>query len=129
MKYGEFIKHVQSVGQLNSREEAERATRATLEVIRERIVGDEAKDLASQLPHELGEYLRGREGENGQHFELQEFIKRVSEKEAVEPTAAIIHIRSVFAVLTNAVTPGEFKDFQANFTKDYAELFPTSATS
>ncbi|KAB8315144.1 DUF2267 domain-containing protein [Tolypothrix campylonemoides VB511288] len=129
MKYGEFIKHVQNVGQLNSREEAEHATRATLEVIRERIVGDEAKDLASQLPQELGEYLRGREGENGQHFELQEFIKRVSEKEGVEPTAAIAYIRSVFAVLRNAVTPGEFEDFQANFTKDYAELFPTSPTS
>jgi uncharacterized protein (DUF2267 family) len=129
VKYGEFIKHVQSVGQLNSREEAERATRATLEIIRERIVGDEAKDLASQLPQELGEYLRGREGENGQHFDLEEFIKRVSEKEGVDPTAAVIHIRSVFAVLKNAVTPGEFEDFHANFTKDYAELFPTSPTS
>ncbi len=30
MKYDEFIKHVQSVAQLNSREEAEQATRATL---------------------------------------------------------------------------------------------------
>ena len=129
MKYGEFIKHVQSVAQLNSREEAERATRATLEIIRERIVGDEAKDLASQLPQELGEYLRGREGENGQHFDLQEFIARVSEKEGVDPTAAAIHVRSVFTVLRNAVTPGEFKDFQANFTSDYAELFPTSSTS
>ncbi|BAY47443.1 hypothetical protein SAMD00079811_50610 [Scytonema sp. HK-05] len=129
MKYGEFIKHVESVGQLNSREEAERATRATLEVIRERIVGDEAKDLASQLPKELGEYLRGREGQNGQHFDMQEFISRVAEKEGIEPTNAVIHIRSVFAVLRNAVTPGEFEDFQANFTNDYAELFPTSPTS
>ena len=62
MKYDEFIKHVQTVAQLDSREEAERATRATLEIIRERVVGDEAKDLASQLPKELGEYLHGREG-------------------------------------------------------------------
>ncbi|WP_017317298.1 DUF2267 domain-containing protein [Mastigocladopsis repens] len=129
MKYGEFIKHVQSLSQLNSREEAERATSATLETIKERIVGDEAKDLAAQLPQELGEYLRGREGENGQHFDLQEFIKRVSEKEGVDPTAAVMHVRSVFAVLRNAVTPGEFEDFQANFSDDYAELFPTSPTS
>lgn len=129
MKYDEFIKHVQSVAQLNSREEAERATRATLETVKERIVGNEAKDLASQLPQELAKCLRGREGEDGQHFSMQEFIVRVSEKEAVEPTAAIIHIRSVFAVLRNAVTPGEFEDFQANFSNDYAELFPTSPTS
>ncbi len=126
MKYDEFITHVQSVAQLNSREEAANATRATLEIIRERIVGDEAKDLASQLPQELGQYLHGREGENGQTFSMQEFIKKVSEKEGVEPTIAIMHIRSVFTVLQDAVTPGEFADFQANFSHDYAELFPAS---
>ncbi|MBD2772658.1 DUF2267 domain-containing protein [Iningainema tapete] len=129
MKYDQFIKHVQSFAQLDSREEAERATRATLEVIRDRIVGDEAKDLASQLPKELGEYLHGREGENGQFFSLQEFVQRVSEKEGVEPTDAVIHIRAVFAVLQDAVSPGEFTDLQANFSDDYAELFaPGSRT-
>jgi len=76
VKYDEFITHVQSVALLNTREEAERATRATLETIKERIVGDEAKDLVSQLPENLAECLRGREGENGQPFSLQEFIPR-----------------------------------------------------
>ncbi len=128
MKYDEFIKHVQSVAQLNSREEAERATRATLEIIRERIVGNEAKDLAAQLPKQLGEYLHGREGEDGQHFNLEEFIARVSEKENVEPTAAAIHVRAVFTVLQSAVTPGEFADVRANFSPDYAELFTASPT-
>ncbi|HAX75672.1 MAG TPA: DUF2267 domain-containing protein, partial [Cyanobacteria bacterium UBA11372] len=85
MKRDEFLKHVQSVAQLDSREEAERATRATFEVLAERIVGDEAKDLASQLPQDLGQYLRGREGENGQAFSLKEFYQRVADKEGVEP--------------------------------------------
>lgn len=129
MKYDEFIKHVKSVAQLNSREEAEQATRATLEIIKDRIVGNEAKDLASQLPKELGEFLRGREGENGQHYDMQEFIARASEKEGVDPTAAVMHVRAVFAVLQDAVSPGEFADFQANFSDDYAELFASSPTS
>lgn len=129
MKYDEFIKHVQTVAQLNSREEAERATRATLETIKERIVGDEAKDLAAQLPPELGDFLRGREGEDGQHFSLEEFIGRVSEKEGVEPTTAILHVRAVFAVLQSAVTSGEFADVRANFSEDYSELFATGSTS
>ncbi|MEB3215924.1 MAG: DUF2267 domain-containing protein [Nostocales cyanobacterium 94392] len=124
MKYEEFIKHVQSVAQVDSREQAERATRATLETIKERIVGDEAKDLAAQLPEEIAQYLRGREGENGQHFKLQEFIERVSKKAGVESTDAIMHIRAVFTVLQNAVSPGEFADFKHNFSDDYAELFP-----
>ena len=129
MKYDEFIKHVQSVAQLNSREEAEHATRATLEAIKERIVGDEAKDLAAQLPQELGQYLRGREGEDGQHFPVEEFYQRVSEKEGVEPTTAAMHARAVFAVLQTAVTPGEFADVRANFSEDYAELFGPGSTS
>ena len=129
MKHDEFIKHVQSVAQLNSREEAERAARATLETLKERIVGDEASQLAAQLPQELGDCLRGREGENGQHFSMQEFIGRVSEKEGVEPTAAAIHVRGVFSVLQQAVTPGEFDDIRVNLSDDYAELFATGSTS
>lgn len=123
MKYDEFIKHVQSFAQLNSREEAERATRATLEILKERIVGDEASQLAAQLPKELGQYLRGREGQNGQHFPLEDFIRLVSEKEGVQPTTAAMHVRAVFAVLQQAVTPGEFADVRANFTDDYKDLF------
>ncbi|MFM7368906.1 MAG: DUF2267 domain-containing protein, partial [Sphaerospermopsis kisseleviana] len=61
MEYTEFITHVQSLAQSNSREEAEVATRATLETVRELIPKDEAQELAAQIPPELGKYLRGRE--------------------------------------------------------------------
>ncbi len=123
MKHEEFIKHVQSVAWLNSKDEAERATRATLETIKERIVGDEASQLAAQLPKEFGQYLHGREGENGDTFGLKEFVERVSRKEGTEPTAAATHVKAVFTVLASAVTPGEFADVRANFSEDYSELF------
>lgn len=129
MKYDEFIKHVQSVAQLDSREKAERAISATLETVKERIVGDEAKDLAAQLPEEIAQYLRGREGENGQHFKLEEFIERVSQKENVKSTDAIMHVRAIFTVLQSAVSPGEFASFKHNFSDDYAELFPSLSES
>lgn len=122
MKCDEFIKHVQSIAQFGSRDEAESAIRATLETLRERLVGDEAKDLASQLPFEFGQYLRGREGENGQPFSLQEFYQRVSEKETVDPVTAATHARAVFAVLNVAVEPGEIQDVIANFSPDYKDL-------
>lgn len=123
MKYDQFIKHVQEKAQLNSREDAERAIRATLETIKERIVGDEASQLAAQLPKELGQYLHGREGEGGQYFKLDEFCQRVSEKEGVEPSIATNHARAVFAVLEEAVSPGEFADVRSNFSEDYEKLF------
>lgn len=124
MKHDEFIKHVQSIAQLNTKEEAERATRATLETIKERIVGDEASQLAAQLPKEFGQYLRGREGGKGDTFGLKEFVERVSQKEGIEPTVAATHVKAVFIVLASAVTPGEFADVRANFSDDYNELFP-----
>lgn len=116
LKYAQFIKHVRTVAQRTYREEADCATIATLETIRDRIVGDEAKDLASQLLTELKQYLHGRKGENGKFFSLEELVKRVSEKEK-------IHIPAVVRVLQQAITPGEFVDFKANFSEDYADMF------
>ncbi|MBV9389463.1 MAG: DUF2267 domain-containing protein [Chroococcidiopsidaceae cyanobacterium CP_BM_ER_R8_30] len=125
MKRNEFIQQVQDAAQLSSKEEAEKAIRATLETLKERIVGNEASQLAAQLPPEIGQYLQGREGENGQYFPLIDFYQRVSEKEGVEPPAAAIHARAVFSVIQEAVTPGEFADMRANLSEDYLDLFPT----
>ncbi len=125
MKYDDFIQQVQTVAQLDSRQAAEQATRATLETIAERIVGDEASHLAAQLPSELQPCLQGHAGENGGSFSLQEFYRRVSQKAGTAPTAAAVQARAVFMVLTEAVTPGEFADVKANFSDDYNELFVT----
>ena len=62
MKYGEFIKEVQDRGHMDSREEAEKATRATLEALAERLAGGEPHDLASQLPPELAPSIFGTKG-------------------------------------------------------------------
>jgi uncharacterized protein (DUF2267 family) len=128
MEYNEFITHVQSLAQSNSREEAERATRATLETITQRIPGDEFKEVAAELPQELAQSLQRREGEISEPFNLQEFISRVSQRENIEPTTTVIHVRAVFAVLQNAINPDKFSKFHNYFDHDYEELFTTSAT-
>ncbi|MBN3882450.1 MAG: DUF2267 domain-containing protein [Nostoc sp.] len=128
MEYDEFITHVQSLTQSDSREEAERATRATLETLKERIAGDDAEQIAAKLPQQLGDCLRGREGDSGNIFNLQEFIARASQKENIEPTTAAIHVRAVFTVLQNAISPETFAAFNAYFSHDYQELFTISPT-
>lgn len=125
MKYEQFLKQVQTVAQLTDRAEAERATQATLEVLKQRVVGDEAKDLASQLPKELQEYLRGREGLQGETFSLQEFYQRIADHADLSPETVPIQARAVITVIQAAVTPGEFRDLKANFSEDYADLFAT----
>jgi uncharacterized protein (DUF2267 family) len=129
VEYNEFITHVQSLAQSNSREEAESATRATLETLKERVPGDEIQELARQLPQELGNCLQGQQAETEQSFNLQEFIMRVSQKENIEPTTTAIHVRAVFAVLQNAVNPEKFAKLHTYFSHDYEELFTTAPTS
>lgn len=123
MKYDEMIKKVQTVAQIPSQAEAEKAVQVTLETLSERVIGDEASHLADQLPEKVGQYLRGREGENGKHFSLQEFYSKVSEKEHVEAPTAANHVRAVFATLQEAVTPGEFEDIRNALSQDDEELF------
>lgn len=126
MKYAEIVKHVQSAGQIDSLQAAEQAIQATLETLSERMVGDEASHLAAQLPDEIGQYLRGHEGENGERFSLQEFYERVAQRAGVEPTAVPVRVKAVMSTLNATVTPGEFADVRANLSADYEELFPPS---
>ncbi|MDZ8188230.1 MAG: DUF2267 domain-containing protein [Nostoc sp. ChiSLP02] len=128
MEYDEFITHVQTLAQSDSREEAERATRAKLETLKERIASDEAQQLAANLPEKLGNFLRGGEGNSDRYFSLQEFIARASQKENIEPTITAIHVRAVFAVLQNAIDPEIFGAFHAHLSRDYEQLFAASPT-
>ncbi|OCQ89877.1 hypothetical protein BCD64_18205 [Nostoc sp. MBR 210] len=129
MEYHEFITHVQSLSQSDSLEEAELATRATLETIKERVAESDIQDLAAQLPRKLSDYLQAQTQASTQSFHLQEFIQRVSQKEHIEPTTTAIHVRAVFAVLQNAISPEIFSKFQAHFSHDYEELFTAPPTS
>lgn len=122
MQYDEFMKQVQELAQLESRQTAEQATRATLETIAERILGNEASQLAAQLPAQLGQFLRGHEGENGHHFPLSEFYQRVAQKAELTPDAVATPVQAVFLVLSQAVTPGEWADVKSNFSEDYQAL-------
>ncbi|MBE9076964.1 DUF2267 domain-containing protein [Romeria aff. gracilis LEGE 07310] len=109
---------------LASRQTAEKSIRATFEVLANRMYGDEAKDLAAQIPEELGQYLRGHEGENGTYMSLDEFYSAIADKAGIEVTEARDQVRAIFAVIEEAVTPGQFNHLRTNLSDEYAELFP-----
>ncbi len=109
---------------MESREEAERATRATLETLAERLAGGEPHDLASQLPPELAEHLRYEGKETGNPFSLEEFFERVNEKDGdVDRPKAVYHARVVMEVLGEAVTKGEMKHIRSQLPGEYDPLF------
>ena len=123
MKYDEFLGQVRHRARLGSHAEAERATRATLETLAERLVGGEAHDLASQLPPELAHFLQRPDAGIGAKLTLEEFFELVSEREGVELEEATLHARVVIAVLTEAVSQGEIQDVLVQLPATFAQLF------
>ena len=127
MKHDEFIGQVQHRARLGSRGEAERATRATLETLAERLAGGEAKVLASQLPQEIGEHLRREWSGVGERFSLDEFFRRVSLREGVDLPDAIFHARAVIEVVSEAVSKGEMDDVRAQLPAEFDRLFESGS--
>jgi uncharacterized protein (DUF2267 family) len=127
MQHDQFIGQVQHRAQLGSRGDAERAVRATLETLAQRLVGGEATDLAAQLPRELGEHLRQAGSGGGQRFSLDEFYRRVAEREGIDIGKASYHARAVIEVLGEAVSLGEMRDVRAQLPAEFDPLFAGTA--
>jgi uncharacterized protein (DUF2267 family) len=116
----EFLESVTVRGRL-SPQQAERLTEATLTVLADRISAGEAEDLAAQLPKGVRDWLVSKE-EPAQKFDLEEFIRRVSERTAVDLDTATRAAWAVLSTIRRAVTTGEFEDMLAQLPKEFGEF-------
>jgi uncharacterized protein (DUF2267 family) len=118
-EYEQFIKTIQHKAQI-SWEEAERAAATTLATLAERISAGEARDIAEQLPGDLGRWLGGANGV--EPFHADEFLRRIAEREEVDLDTAERHARAVFVALGRAVSADELEDLVAELPKDFQPL-------
>jgi uncharacterized protein (DUF2267 family) len=118
-EHDQFLVTVQQKAGI-SREKAERAARATLQTLTERLSGGEARDLATQLPPELAPYLAPKG--DAQAFDVEEFLRRVAAREDVDVTTADRHTRAVFAALRRAIDEREIHDMAAELSSDFEPL-------
>ena len=121
MDHDRFISFVSGAAQID-REQAQRATQATLQTLAERIDRGEARDLAEQLPPELAPWIATTTP--AERFDVDEFLRRVGEREGVDLPTAERHVRIVFDALRRAIATGELADVAAELSKDYAALLP-----
>lgn len=133
MKHDEFIGQVQHRAQLASRGEAERATRATLETLGERIPGGLATNLAGQLPEEISEHLYrtlpfGLEDAPGERFDADEFVARLASRATVDEPQAAYYARVVCEVVDEA-TGGSTISKIAESVPDDIRVLITSGSS
>lgn len=107
-------------------ERARRATEAVLETLAERISGGEVDDLERRLPPELrGALERGREGRDGaaRKMSLDDFLRRVGEREGATLPEARAHARAVLQAVREAVGDSEFADLRAELPSNFVRLF------
>jgi uncharacterized protein (DUF2267 family) len=106
-----------------SHDAAERAARSTVLVLGSRLSGGQTRNLAAQLPGDLGKTLPA-EGE-GERFDAEEFCRRVAEAEGVTPQQARQHARATFAAMKAGLTGHEYDHVAAQLPPDYADLLGT----
>ena len=128
MDHDRFIGQVQDRARLDSRGSAERATRATLETVGERLDAGAAGNLAAQLPTELGEHLRRTGSGPAEQMDLQGFLTRVSEREQVDYPEAVFHARCVVEVLDEATTGSLTGKVREQLPSDFDPLFESGST-
>jgi uncharacterized protein (DUF2267 family) len=101
-----------------SAEEAEASMGAVLGTLAERLSRGERHHFGQQLPIELSVWLFDN-GENAEPFDVDEFVRRIAEREGTDVRAAEEHARAVFSTLRDAVG----RDRIEHLLRDLPETF------
>ncbi|MDD7920554.1 DUF2267 domain-containing protein [Actinomycetospora callitridis] len=125
MQEHEFVSAVKESLDLPDNRSAERAVKATLTVLGQRLEGGEAKDLASQLPGSLADALPNEGG--GERFDVDTFYQRIAEQEGEGVTVAQArqHARAIAKGLETALTDGEWNNFTSQLPNDFQDFLGT----
>jgi uncharacterized protein (DUF2267 family) len=119
--YERFL-HVVEQAAGAGREQAVTAAHATLQTLAEHLDRGEARDLAALLAPELAPWI-GTPGPS-ESFDVDEFLRRVAEREGVDPATAERHVRAVFAGLGQILPAKAITDIEAQLSTDYVPLMP-----
>jgi uncharacterized protein (DUF2267 family) len=120
MRYEAFLGAVSQRASIPS-SRAERATRATLETLAERLTSGESLDLAAQLPKPMSTALRPPT-EAAQKFGADEFVRRVADRIGSDERQARNVVRAVFATMRESISSGEFDDILAQLPRDFCGM-------
>jgi uncharacterized protein (DUF2267 family) len=128
MQYDEFIERVQIEGEIDSSDEAVRATKAVLETLGECVYRTEVADLAAQLPRGIREFLTAQqppENNRGsvERYTLEQFYNQIGARTDSRHPEAVRLAHAVAVVLMDAVSGGEIADIKEKLPNDFAKLF------
>jgi uncharacterized protein (DUF2267 family) len=124
----ELVRRVAELGGLHG-QAAARALDAVLETLAVRLSAGEVEDLAGELPGVVRPALRRGLAERraATAMTADEFVGRVAARERVDRDVAERHVRTVFAVLREALSEAEWEDVEAQLSHDYEPLLALGA--
>lgn len=125
MNFTEFVHRVRNRAQISSITEAMVAIRAVLETLTERIGHPAAEKIAAHLPAEVGPLLGGPRAADPMSFPITEFFCRVALRGRCDLPTSAIHVKSVVAVLCEAMPRDEAR---SQLPANYAGLFEDTDT-
>ncbi|MCD0484481.1 DUF2267 domain-containing protein [Streptacidiphilus sp. ASG 303] len=137
MHHDEFIGQVRARGALPDRAAAERAARATLETLGERVPVGLAEHMAAQLPPSLGQYLLRAavghgasrdERRRGERFDLTTFAGRIAWRSGTDEEVALREAGAVLDVLDASLSPELMRKLGHVLPHDIRELLPEART-
>jgi uncharacterized protein (DUF2267 family) len=121
MSLAEFLAEVMRLGGFSRRSEAKRAAIATLSVLGERLDGNEARQLAEELPAELGRVLRRTS--HDRDFDLRELYQRVARREKVGLGFGMEHAQVVCEVIAKTISEGAVERLRKHLPEAMGLLF------
>lgn len=119
-RYERFLAEIEREAGLD-RDHAERAAMATLVTLAERIPRRRAQELAEDLPERLREWLADAR-DRPERFRVEEFFRRVAEREEVDHRTATHHARIVFRALARVAPAYEIDDLVDELPHEYEPL-------
>jgi uncharacterized protein (DUF2267 family) len=103
MNYEEIIEVIRRASGGLGHLAAERAAQATLQTLAERLPRGEAGHIQRELSAEFMPWPHTET--DAEAFDIDEFLDRVAQREAVDVETALLHARAVFFALGHALSP------------------------
>lgn len=122
----DLVSAVRGRGDLTSDELAARAVEATLRTLAERIAGGLPGEVLANVPGEVRARLeRGpsTDPEDREVFDLEEFFRRIGEREGVDLQAAVDHALAVTEALCETASASTIAGLRVHLPDEYQRLF------
>ncbi|MFE0356088.1 DUF2267 domain-containing protein [Streptomyces nigra] len=108
------------------REEAADLARATLETLAHRLSPGEARDLVTELPEGLADAVRRGTTDRIERFGHTDSVQRVAQRTMLKEEEADRGVRTVLAVLREAISEKEFTDLMSQLGTDFSQAVESS---